>query len=178
MQILFWEEFTLKKASTLWAMPKHAQTFWTRLTVYKAKHCSKSKHCFIIWQFGGHPHDPPLNIHLKVKLLLLLNIWCLICDLLLTIYKFLLYSISILIGCCNFTLYLTSKTRYCVVKNWRNSFTSGMSGKLSPSSEDLATVRRAYSFGSDEKWVISLYSSWGVDFDTLRCENHTLARGF
>merc|ERR1719189_1293622 len=33
--------------------------------------------------------------------------------------------------------------------------TSGMSGKLSPSSEDLVTVRRAHSFGSDEKRRIS-----------------------
>merc|ERR1719341_2222012 len=32
---------------------------------------------------------------------------------------------------------------------------SGMSGKLSPSSEDLVTVRRAHSFGSDEKRRIS-----------------------
>ena len=32
-----------------------------------------------------------------------------------------------------------------------------MSGKLSPSSEDLVTVRRAHSFGSDEKWVLYSY---------------------
>jgi len=34
--------------------------------------------------------------------------------------------------------------------------TSGMSGKLSPSSEDLVTVRRAHSFGSDEKFYAKL----------------------
>jgi len=33
---------------------------------------------------------------------------------------------------------------------------SGMSGKLSPSSEDLVTVRRAHSFGSDEKFYAKL----------------------
>jgi len=33
---------------------------------------------------------------------------------------------------------------------------SGLSGKLSPSSEDLVTVRRAHSFGSDEKFYAKL----------------------
>ena len=40
------------------------------LSVYKAMHCSKSKHCFIIWQFRG---NPPENILLKGRTVKLLN---------------------------------------------------------------------------------------------------------
>ena len=61
VQILFWEEFTLKKASTLWAMPRHASDFLNPVhtdcvvqTVYKVKHCSKSKRYFIIKKRGTH----------------------------------------------------------------------------------------------------------------------------
>ena len=70
VQILFWEEFTLKKASTLWAMPRHASDFLNPVHT----DCVQSKALLKVKMLFHHQKkgDPP-EYPLKYK-----NLWALL----------------------------------------------------------------------------------------------------